>query len=156
VDANATLVLHRGLAGTRTAIAGGYCLLPPLTSALCTLTRSSWPLQRRDRSPSPNVIARQLKGHFSVCNVYIGMVIDDLTIRHETVHETERLNEVLKLERSRESILCERPTRQAGHDGAARLCRRGYRGRSLVTLEAEGHRGGSCALAADVCPSSIR
>jgi hypothetical protein len=38
---------------------------------------------------------------------------------------------------------------------AARLCRRGDRSRSLVTLEAEGHRGASRALAADVCPSSM-
>jgi hypothetical protein len=52
-------------------------------------------------------------------------------------------------------LLLER-ARKLAAAGAARLCRGGDRGRSLVTLEAEGRRGASRALAADVCPSSIR
>jgi hypothetical protein len=64
---------------------------------------------------------RQLEGDLSVCDVRVGVVIDGLEIRDETVHETQRVNEILELEGSRKLVAGWLPAGQPRHDVASSL-----------------------------------
>jgi hypothetical protein len=85
------------------------------------------------RHLTTDIITGQLEGHFAVRDTHIGVVIYRLEIRDEAVDKTERVHEILKLERSRKLVLCECPSGQPRHDGAQlfscqdlRLVHRGF------------------------------
>jgi hypothetical protein len=49
------------------------------------------------------------------------MVVNCFEVRRQAVHEAQRLNEVLKLEGSREPVLRQLPARESGHDDGRRF-----------------------------------
>ena len=56
----------------------------------------------------------RLERHFAKRNVHIGMVVDRLEVGDEAVDEAERVDEVLKLERSGECVVRKCPPSQPG------------------------------------------
>jgi hypothetical protein len=52
------------------------------------------------RDLAAKVVSRKLEGHLAIRDADVGMMIHGLEIGDETIHEAERLNEILKLKRS--------------------------------------------------------
>jgi len=61
------------------------------------------------------VVPSQLEPDLPVKDVAVRMVVDGLEIRDQTVDETERLHEVLKLELPRQLVTVQRPPSEARH-----------------------------------------
>src|SRR6476659_4800476 len=64
-----------------------------------------------------HVISSQFERDLAIRDTHVWMVINRFEIRDQAVDEAEGLNEVLKLERSRQFVVCEFPPCQSRHDG---------------------------------------